>query len=158
MLALIVGLIEIGLGIGKLGFVADLLSSEVQVGYMNGLTITIIVGQLPKLLCLRVENHQHALGGKHGKNGDLMKYTYAEVVKLVDTHVSGACGASCAGSSPAFGTKSHACEDAKRRVLAGLVSLLFFFFQPLHLRLKGEHRMCQVIQRYGIVLKIRKLI
>ena len=34
----------------------------------------------------------------------LMKNTYAEVVKLVDTHVSGACGASCAGSSPAFGT------------------------------------------------------
>src|SRR3954463_3531670 len=49
LLALIVGLIEIGLGLGKLGFVADLLSSEVQVGYMNGLAITIIVGQLPKL-------------------------------------------------------------------------------------------------------------
>lgn len=49
MLALLVGLIEIALGIGKLGFVADLLSSEVQVGYMNGLAITIIVGQLPKL-------------------------------------------------------------------------------------------------------------
>jgi high affinity sulfate transporter 1 len=49
MLAIIVGLIEIGLGVGKLGFVADLLSSEVQVGYMNGLAITIIVGQLPKL-------------------------------------------------------------------------------------------------------------
>jgi high affinity sulfate transporter 1 len=49
MLAVIVGLIEIGLGLGKLGFVADLLSSEVQVGYMNGLAITIVVGQLPKL-------------------------------------------------------------------------------------------------------------
>src|SRR6478609_4653721 len=49
MLAIFVGLIEIGLGVGKLGFVADLLSSEVQVGYMNGLAITIIVGQLPKL-------------------------------------------------------------------------------------------------------------
>ena len=49
MLALIVGLIEIGLGLGKLGFVADLLSNEVQVGYMNGLAITIIAGQLPKL-------------------------------------------------------------------------------------------------------------
>ena len=49
MLAILVGLIEIGLGVGKLGFVADLLSSEVQVGYMNGLAITIIVGQLPKL-------------------------------------------------------------------------------------------------------------
>jgi high affinity sulfate transporter 1 len=49
MLAVLVGLTEIGLGLGKLGFVADLLSKEVQVGYMNGLAITIIVGQLPKL-------------------------------------------------------------------------------------------------------------
>jgi high affinity sulfate transporter 1 len=49
MLAIIVAVIEIGLGIGKLGFVADLLSSEVQVGYMNGLALIIIVGQLPKL-------------------------------------------------------------------------------------------------------------
>lgn len=49
MMAIMVGLIEIGLGLGKLGFVADLLSKEVQVGYMNGLGITIIVGQLPKL-------------------------------------------------------------------------------------------------------------
>jgi high affinity sulfate transporter 1 len=49
MLAVIVALIEIGLGIGRLGFVAELLSSEVQVGYMNGLALIIIVGQLPKL-------------------------------------------------------------------------------------------------------------
>lgn len=49
MLAVLVGLIEIGLGVAKLGFVADLLSSEVRVGYMNGLAVTIIVGQLPKL-------------------------------------------------------------------------------------------------------------
>ena len=49
MLALMVGVIQIGLGLGKLGFVADLLSKEVQVGYMNGLAVTILVGQLPKL-------------------------------------------------------------------------------------------------------------
>ncbi len=49
MLALLVGVIEIGLGLAKLGFVADLLASEVQVGYMNGLAITIVAGQLPKL-------------------------------------------------------------------------------------------------------------
>jgi high affinity sulfate transporter 1 len=49
MLALLVGFIEIGMGAGKLGFIADLLSSEVQVGYMNGLAFTIVVGQLPKL-------------------------------------------------------------------------------------------------------------
>ncbi|MEO8518978.1 MAG: sulfate permease [Dermatophilaceae bacterium] len=49
MLALLIGAIEIGLGVAKLGFVADLLSKEVQAGYMNGLGITIIVSQLPKL-------------------------------------------------------------------------------------------------------------
>ena len=49
MMAILVGLIEIGLGVAKLGFVADLLSSEVRVGYLNGLAVTIIVGQLPKL-------------------------------------------------------------------------------------------------------------
>jgi high affinity sulfate transporter 1 len=49
LLAVLVGLIEIGLGVAKLGFVADLLSSEVRVGYLNGLAVTIIVGQLPKL-------------------------------------------------------------------------------------------------------------
>ena len=49
MMAVMVGLILIGLGAGKLGFVADLLSKPVQVGYMNGLAITIFVGQLPKL-------------------------------------------------------------------------------------------------------------
>jgi high affinity sulfate transporter 1 len=49
MLAILVGLIEIAMGLGKLGFVADLLSGEVQIGYMNGLAITIVVSQLPKL-------------------------------------------------------------------------------------------------------------
>jgi high affinity sulfate transporter 1 len=49
MLAVMVAVIEIGLGIGRLGFVADLLSNEVQVGYMNGLAFVIIAGQLPKL-------------------------------------------------------------------------------------------------------------
>jgi high affinity sulfate transporter 1 len=49
MLALIVGVIEIGLGLFRLGFIADLLASEIQIGYMNGLAVTIIVGQLPKL-------------------------------------------------------------------------------------------------------------
>ena len=33
----------------RLGFVADLLSKPTMIGYMNGLAITILVGQLPKL-------------------------------------------------------------------------------------------------------------
>lgn len=49
MMAVMVGIILIGLGAGKLGFLADLLSKEVQVGYMNGLAVIILVGQIPKL-------------------------------------------------------------------------------------------------------------
>lgn len=55
MLALMVGAIQIGLGLGKLGFVADLLSQEVQAGYMNGLAVLIIVGMLPKLFGISVD-------------------------------------------------------------------------------------------------------
>ena len=50
MLALLVGVITIVAGIGKLGFIADLLSRPTQIGYMNGLALTILIGQLPKLL------------------------------------------------------------------------------------------------------------
>ncbi len=49
MLALIVGAIMIAAGVAKLGFVADLLSKPTQIGYMNGLAVTILIGQLPKL-------------------------------------------------------------------------------------------------------------
>jgi high affinity sulfate transporter 1 len=49
MLALLVGLISVGAGVARLGFVADLLSKPVRVGYLVGLSVTIFVGQLPKL-------------------------------------------------------------------------------------------------------------
>src|SRR5437588_6486964 len=49
MMALIVGATMIVAGIAKLGFVADLLSKPTQIGYMNGLALTILLGQLPKL-------------------------------------------------------------------------------------------------------------
>jgi high affinity sulfate transporter 1 len=55
MLALIVGVIMITAGILKLGFVADLLSKPTQIGYMNGLALTILIGQLPKLLGFSVD-------------------------------------------------------------------------------------------------------
>ncbi len=49
MLAILVGAIMVLAGIAGLGFVADLLSRPTQIGYMTGLALTILVGQLPKL-------------------------------------------------------------------------------------------------------------
>jgi high affinity sulfate transporter 1 len=55
VLALLVGLVMTVAGVARLGFVADLLSKPTQIGYMNGLALTIIVGQLPKLLGFSVD-------------------------------------------------------------------------------------------------------
>src|SRR4051794_20660969 len=55
MLALLVGGITLLGGVAKLGFVADLLSKPTMIGYMNGLALTILVGQLPKLFGFSVD-------------------------------------------------------------------------------------------------------
>src|SRR5262245_1105931 len=55
MLALLVGAITVLGGLLKLGFVADLLSKPTMIGYMNGLAVTILVGQLPKLFGFSID-------------------------------------------------------------------------------------------------------
>jgi high affinity sulfate transporter 1 len=55
VLALLVGAINLGAGLLRLGFVADLLSRPTQLGYMNGLALTILVSQLPKLCGFSVD-------------------------------------------------------------------------------------------------------
>src|SRR3954449_5080071 len=54
-LALLVGVIMVAAGWAGLGFVADLLSKPTMIGYLNGLALTIIVGQLPKLFGFSVD-------------------------------------------------------------------------------------------------------
>jgi high affinity sulfate transporter 1 len=55
MLALFTGAAMVLAGAGKLGFIADLLSKPTMLGYMNGLALTILVGQLPKLFGFSVD-------------------------------------------------------------------------------------------------------
>src|ERR1700754_4591647 len=54
-LALMTGTITVLAGIGRLGFVADLISKPTMIGYMNGLAVTILVSQLPKLFGFSVD-------------------------------------------------------------------------------------------------------
>jgi high affinity sulfate transporter 1 len=55
MLALMTAAVMIAAGVAGLGFVADLLSKPTMIGYMNGLALTILVGQLPKLFGFSVD-------------------------------------------------------------------------------------------------------
>jgi len=54
-LALMTGAITVLAALGGLGFVADLISKPTMIGYMNGLAVTIMIGQLPKLFGFKVE-------------------------------------------------------------------------------------------------------
>jgi high affinity sulfate transporter 1 len=55
MLAIMVAAIMLVAGIAKLGFIADLISKPTMIGYLNGLALTILIGQLPKLFGFKVE-------------------------------------------------------------------------------------------------------
>ncbi|MGF6998873.1 SulP family inorganic anion transporter [Paraburkholderia sp. GAS32] len=53
-LALLSGAICVVVGMLKLGFVTELLSLPIRYGYLNGIVLTIVLGQTPKLLGFQV--------------------------------------------------------------------------------------------------------
>jgi len=55
MLAILTGVVILVAGLARLGFVTELLSRPVQVGYLYGIAVTIIVGQLPKLFGFSID-------------------------------------------------------------------------------------------------------
>jgi high affinity sulfate transporter 1 len=55
MLAIMVGAIMLLAAVAKLGFIADLISKPTMIGYLNGLALTILVGQLPKLFGFKTD-------------------------------------------------------------------------------------------------------
>jgi MFS superfamily sulfate permease-like transporter len=50
MLALLSGAFCILAGLARLGFVTDLLSKPIRFGFLNGIALTVLVGQTPKIL------------------------------------------------------------------------------------------------------------
>src|SRR5829696_8862906 len=55
MLAVLSGLLCVLAGLARFGFIADLLSKPVRYGYMNGIALTVLLGQLPKLFGFSVD-------------------------------------------------------------------------------------------------------
>ncbi len=54
-MAIVSGLICIVAGVMRLGFITELLSKPIRYGYMNGIALTVLISQLPKLLGFSVE-------------------------------------------------------------------------------------------------------
>ena len=55
MMAVVSGLVCLLIGILRLGFVTELLSKPIRYGYMNGIALTVLISQLPKLLGFSVD-------------------------------------------------------------------------------------------------------
>src|SRR5262245_7952613 len=50
IMAIISGVVCVAAGLGRLGFVTELLSKPIRYGYMNGIALTVLLSQVPKLL------------------------------------------------------------------------------------------------------------
>src|ERR1700758_4117672 len=55
VMAIVVGLMCVGLGVGRLGFITELLSKPIRYGYMNGIALTVLLSQTPKLFGFSVK-------------------------------------------------------------------------------------------------------
>jgi high affinity sulfate transporter 1 len=56
VMAIVSGAILIIAGIARLGFVTELLSKPIRYGYMNGIALTVLISQLPKLLGFKISS------------------------------------------------------------------------------------------------------
>jgi high affinity sulfate transporter 1 len=56
MMAVVSGLVCALIGILRLGFVTELLSKPIRYGYMNGIALTVLINQLPKLFGFSIES------------------------------------------------------------------------------------------------------
>ena len=54
-MAIVSGLVCILAGIARLGFITELLSKPIRYGYMNGIALTVLLSQTPKLLGFSIE-------------------------------------------------------------------------------------------------------
>ncbi|RPI47484.1 MAG: sulfate permease, partial [Betaproteobacteria bacterium] len=57
MMAIVSGLVCVAAGLARLGFITELLSKPIRYGYMNGIALTVLLSQVPKLLGFKFESH-----------------------------------------------------------------------------------------------------
>src|ERR1700756_3154746 len=55
MMAIVSGAVCIAAGLARLGFITDLLSKPIRYGYMNGIALTVLLSQVPKLFGFSVK-------------------------------------------------------------------------------------------------------
>jgi high affinity sulfate transporter 1 len=55
MMAVVSGIVCIAAGAARLGFITELLSKPIRYGYMNGIALTVLISQIPKLFGFSID-------------------------------------------------------------------------------------------------------
>ncbi len=76
MLALLVGIIQLSLGLLKLGVIVNFLSHPVIIGFTNAAAIIIAFSQLPKIFGLSTDNYDHFYQTVYHFVIDAFRYTH----------------------------------------------------------------------------------
>ena len=79
MMAIVSGVVCVAAGVARLGFITELLSKPIRYGYMNGIALTVVLSQIPKLLGFSVSadgpirqtcgHRREGDGGRHEPRG-----------------------------------------------------------------------------------------
>ena len=86
MLAILTGVFGVAIGLLRLGFITDLLAKPIRYGYMNGIALTVLVSQLPKLLGFPVKAE-----GLIGRIGEFGAGVLSGKTNLAALAVGGSC-------------------------------------------------------------------
>ena len=82
MMAIVSGIMCILAGVARLGFITELLSKPIRYGYMNGIALTVLISQLPKLFGFSIESQVH----EYVRNSRLGWYGYPPGAKPAFYH------------------------------------------------------------------------
>jgi len=86
MMAVLSGGLCIVAGLARFGFITELLSKPIRYGYLNGIALTVLIGQLPKVLGFSVHG-ESLLARAHG----LVQGILQSQTNLVTCAIGGSC-------------------------------------------------------------------
>ena len=86
MLAVLTGVFGVAIGLLRLGFITELLAKPIRYGYMNGIALTVLVSQLPKLFGFPVKAE-----GLIGRIGEFGAGVLSGKTNLAALAVGGSC-------------------------------------------------------------------
>jgi MFS superfamily sulfate permease-like transporter len=125
ILTLMTGLLYLIAGVARLGFIAAFLSQPILTGYLNGIAMIILVGQLPKLLGYPSETHDFVL-------------QLRELVEHLSHLPTAVLGLGVLGGLLVLGRVAPFVPGALVAVVAGIGAVALFDLRSLGVAVTGE--------------------